>query len=253
MSTEAVVARMGHKDPPKTIARRRPVITDFRSALQDQTVVVLGAGGLDYLRPSALASFPIISVNSSARKWGAQPRFVVVKEHATEALPNAEAFPDTPIITARWEYAYGPGGAELAIDRPNIVPFDHLPNRAEAFDATRDWPTDPDQLVVSLSTITTAMHFAAYAGAAVIIVVGLICGTLEGRTHFRGYGHPNDPDGDQPPWMADWLAKTERQAVGVKRELVRRYNVDVVGLFPWITPELEGLAYRSPTNTLNTW
>jgi hypothetical protein len=230
-----------------------PAIRQYQGALQGHTVVVLGAGGLDYLRPRALSGLPIVSVNSAARKWGAHPRFVVVKEHRDEAEPNAAAFPDTPIITARWEYAYGPGGAELALDRPNVVPFDHLPNKAEAFDATRDWPTDPDQLVVSMSTITSALHFAAYAGASVILVVGLVCGTIEGRTHFRGYGNPADPDGGQPTWMADWLARTERQAVAVKRELVRRYDVDIVGLFPWITPEMEGLAYRSPTNSLNTW
>lgn len=236
-----------------TLAVRIPGITEFRDCLEGRTVVVLGAGGLDYLRPRALRGMPLISVNSSARKWGAAPDFVVVKEHTDEMLPNAEAFPDTPIITARWEFAYGPEGKELATELPNVHAFDHLPNRAEAFDASRDWPTDPDQLVVSLSTITTAMHFAAYCGASVIVVVGLICGTLEGRTHFQGYGHPSDPDGDQPVWMADWLAKSERQALGVKRELVRRYDVDIVGLFPWITPELDGLAYRSPTNSLNTW
>jgi hypothetical protein len=104
-----------------------------------------------------------------------------------------------------------------------------------------------------MSTMVTALHFAAYAGARVIIVVGLICGTIEGQTHFRGYGHPADPDGAQPEWMADWLWQSERQALAVKRELIRRFDVDVVGLFPWITPELEGLSYRSPTNTINAW
>jgi hypothetical protein len=236
----------------ETPVRTIPGIAQFRGALAGQTVVVLGAGGLDYMRPSALAAFPIISVNSSARKWGIRPDFVVVKEHRDEAVPNAVAFPDTPIIASRWEFGHV-GGNELALDLPNVHVYDHRTNAVENFDAAREWPTEPDQLVVSMSTMTTAMHAAAYMGAAVILVVGLVCGTLEGRTHFKGYGHPADPDGDQPPWMADWLARTERQAIGVKRELVRRYDVDVVGLFPWITPELEGLVYRSRTASLNAW
>lgn len=227
-------------------------ISQFRGALAGKTVVVLGAGGLDYMRPSALAAFPIVSVNSSARKWGAIPDFVVVKEHADEALPNALAFPEVPVIAARWEYGH-PGSSEINIDLPNVYVFDHLPNKIEAFDAVGDWPTDHDQLVVSMSTITTAMHFAAYAGAAVIVVVGLVCGTLAGETHFRGYGHPADPDGGQPTWMSQWLGTSERQAIGVKREITRRYGIDVVGLFPWITPELDGLAYRSTTNAINDW
>ena len=233
-----------------TMTARRG-ITQFRGALRGETVVVLGAGGLDYLRPRALGDFKVISVNSSARKWGLTPEYVVVKEHAEEAVPNAEAFPDTPIICAAGPY--GNGDRPEPPDLANLHVFEHLTNKATEFDASRDWPTEPDSLVVSMSTMTTAMHFAAYCGASVILVVGLICGTLEGKTHFAGYGHPDDPDGDQPPWMADWLARSERQALGVKRELVRRYDVDVLGLFPWITPELDGLTYRSPSNRINAW
>lgn len=228
-------------------------IETLQGSLDGRTVVVLGAGGLDYMRPRALAGMTIISVNSSARKWGVTPDYVVVKEHETEAVPNAAAFPDRPIIVSRFEYGGGPDNAEMALDLPNIYVFDHMLNKIDAFDAIRDWPTEPNQLVVSMSTITTAMHFAAFAGAKTIFVVGLVCGTIMGETHFRGYGHPADVDGAQPSWMPEWLFSTERQAIAVKRELVTRYDVDVVGLFPWITPELEGLAYRSPANRINDW
>lgn len=226
-------------------------IAGFRGALQGQTVVVLGAGGLDYLRPRALAGLPVISVNSSARKWGLTPQYVVVKEHAEEAVPNSAAFPGVPIICSAGPYGNGERPEPPGI--PDLYVYDHLTNKATEFDAIRDWPTDPDSLVVSMSTMTTAMHFAAYAGAAVLLVVGFIPGKLEGQTHFKGYGHPADPDGGQPEWMPAWLAATERQALGVKRELVRRYDVDILGLFPWIGPDLDGLAYVGAANRINAW
>ena len=234
-----------------TLAIRQQTIADLLGVLEGQTVVVLGAGGLDYMRPRALSGLTVISVNSSARKWGLTPQYVVVKEHLEEAVPNAEAFPGVPIICAAGPY----GNAERPElpSIPDLYTFEHLTNNSAEFDVYRDWPTDPDSLVVSMSTITSAMHFACYAGAKVILVAGLVCGTLEGRTHYKGYGHPGDIDGDQPPWMADWLAKTERQALAVRRELVRRYDVDILGLSPWITPELDGLTYRSPSNRINAW
>jgi len=241
-----------------TLAIRQQTIAALKGALDGQTAVVLGAGGLDYMRPRALASLPVISVNSSARKWGLTPQYVVVKEHQEEAVPNAEAFPGVPIICSKGAYG-GPYG-QIGLEPPswdgfpeNVYFYEHQPNKAGDFDVYRDWPTDPDSLVVSMSTMTSAMHFAAYAGASVIMVAGLVCGTLEGRTHYKGYGHPDDIDGDQPAWMAGWLAKTERQALAVRRELVRRYDVDIIGLSPWITPELDGLVYRSPSNGLNAW
>lgn len=242
------------RKPKLTVVPAPPVqqtIAALKGALDGQTVVVLGAGGLDYMRPRALAGLTVISVNSSARKWGLTPQYVVVKEHREEAVPNAEAFPGVPIICAAGPYGNADRPEPPAI--PDLYTFEHLENRAGDFDVYRDWPTDPDSLVVSMSTMTSAMHFAAYAGASVIMVAGLVCGTLEGRTHYKGYGHPDDIDGDQPAWMADWLAKTERQALAVRRELVRRYDVDIIGLTPWITPELDGLVYRSPANAINAW
>jgi hypothetical protein len=235
-----------------TLAVRQQTIADLRGVLDGRTVVVLGAGGLDYMRPQALRGLPVISVNSSARKWGLHDPFaIVVKEHAEEAVPNAEAFPGVPIVCAAGPYGNADRPEPPAI--PDLYIFEHLPNRAAEFDVYRDWPAEPDQLVVAMSTIVSAMHFACYAGASVVLVAGLVCGTLEGRTHFKGYGHPDDVDGEQPSWMADWLAKTERQALAVRRELVRRYDVDILGLSPWITPELDGLVYRSPSNALNAW
>ena len=239
-----------------TRAERRQSVTrgivPFRGILDGKTVVVLGAGGLDYMRPRSLKGLPVTSVNSSARKWGLRPAFVVTKEQTEEALPNAAEFPDVPILTSRVPYGNA-GEGWPTFREPNIHVYDHQPNAVADFDARAHWPSDPDSLVVSMSTMTTAMHFACYAGASVILVCGLVCGTLNGETHFAGYGHPGDPDGVQPEWMAGWLAKTEKQALAVRRELVRRYDVDILGLTPWITPELDGLTYRSPTNRINLW
>src|ERR1035441_5789763 len=102
-------------------------ITDLRGALAGQTVVVLGAGGLDYMRPSALNGLPIISVNSAARVWGATPAFVVVKEHVEEAIPNAEAFPNVPIICSAGPYGGGERPTPPAIE--NLYLFEHAVNR----------------------------------------------------------------------------------------------------------------------------
>jgi len=62
------------------------------------------------------------------------------------------------------------------------VVFNHLPNTLRV-------STLPpkDHLVVSYSTITSAIHLAAYMGAKNIILVGHDSGTLDGECNFDGY------------------------------------------------------------------
>jgi len=218
-------------------------IGQFQNRHQGEDVYVLGAGSdLNYLRPRVLRGKTVVAVNSAARVWGCEPSYVVVKEHAEEAVPNHAAFPDVPIICSAGPY----GNGERPVPPGFVHVFEHLENRAENFDVFRDWPTEPDQLVVSLSTITSAMHFAAYMGAGTIVVLGHHFGTIEGETHVKGYG-------SQPDWMPQWMAAIERQSLAVKRELLRRYDCDMVGLTPWISPNLDGLSYRGGSNSINAW
>lgn len=237
---------MGQGVRPMTLIATRSGIAQFRGVHAGQDVYILGAGpSLNYLDPAFFDGKTVVAVNSSARTFGIRPAYVVVKEHVEEAVPNAQAFPDVPIICSRGPY----GNADQAwpeFDQPNVYVYDHLPNRATEFDAIRDWPTDPDSLVVSMSTITSAMHFAAYSGAANILVVGHDCGRLGDDLYVTGY-----PDAE-PAWMPEWLQSIERQSLAVKRELVRRYGCRVYGLSPFITPNLDGVAYRG-SNRINAW
>jgi hypothetical protein len=62
--------------------------------------------------------------------------------------------------------------------------FEHLDNALEIIDLS---VIGTDKIVVSYSTITSAIHVAAYMGAANIILVGHACGTLDGKTNIAGY------------------------------------------------------------------
>ena len=218
-------------------------------------VYVLGAGAsLDYLDKGWFAGKLTIAVNEVASTWGISPTAIVVKERAESLLMAVAEFPNTPIVCSR--YPYGDQGRGFApIDQtpfmalPNLYVFDHLPNRSGDFDAERDWPTDDGSLVVSMSTITSAMHFAAHLGAATIFMVGHDCGQLGDAAYMKGYGKAEAAMG-YPVQQVEWLIALERQSRAVKAQLVERYGVRVYGLSPFISPDLEGTPFRG-TNAIN--
>lgn len=208
-------------------------ITEFRNRHRGEDIYVVGAGAsLNYLDREFFTGKITVMVNTVALTWGVQPTYIVAKEHAHCVHPNAARFPDTPIIVSLHDCGSPVRPANFS--HPNVHVFDHLPNAVQDFDAGRDWPTEENSLVVSWSTITSAMHFAAYLGAATIIVAGHDCGQMgTDGPYMKGYGVSS----------MDWLLQIERQSRAVKEQLIWRYGCRVYGLSPFITPDLEGVPF----------
>lgn len=230
-------------------------ITVFEGRHRGQDVYVLGAGAsLDYLDKAWFANKITVAVNEVASTWGIRPTYVVLKEHAESLLMAAADHPGVPLIVSRHSYG-DPFRGFLPIEQtplvclPDLYVFDHLPNRSGDFDAAADWPTKPDSLVVAMSTIVSAMHFAAFIGASTIFLVGHDCGQLGEAAYMAGYGKAEQAMG-YPVQKVEWLIALERQSRAVKAQLVERYGVRVYGLSPFISPDLEGTPFRG-TNVLN--
>jgi hypothetical protein len=221
----------------------------WRNRFQGADIYVLGAGAsLDHLDPAWFAGKLTIAVNEVASTWGITPTAIVVKERAESLLMAVADFPNVPIVCSRFPYGdphrgFAPIDQTPLLALPNLYVFDHLPNRSGDFDAERDWPADDGSLVVSMSTITSAMHFAAYLGAATIFMVGHDCGQLGETAYMKGYGKAEAAMG-YPVQQVDWLIALERQSRAVKAQLVERYGVRVWSVSPFLSPRLDGIPYN---------
>lgn len=117
--------------------------------------------------------------------------------------------------------------------------FEHADNQVEQPDLS---VIGTDKIVVSFSTITSAMHLAAYMGAANILLVGHDCGTIDGKINFDGY-----PDNlmRSEKFYRDFLSRIEPQTRMVKARLMDVYGCRVYSLNPWINLGLEDHDYGS--------
>ena len=103
-----------------------------------------------------------------------------------------------------------------------------------------------DDIVVSHSIITTAMHMAAYMGAKNIIICGHDCGTMEGRNVFKNYyTHNFRPiQGNQTKYIRWIKSGLEQHTIDVANRIREVYGIGVHSLNPFINFGLEGHNYE---------
>ncbi len=100
-----------------------------------------------------------------------------------------------------------------------------------------------DMIVVSYSTITSAMHVAAYLGARNIILVGHDCGYVDGKKNFDGY--PEPILGRISGFYDRFLGSIEPQSIAVRERLRDVYGCCIYSLNPFLNFQLEGHSYES--------
>ena len=133
--------------------------------------------------------------------------------------------------------AYDCGTLRLARNEGADYVFEHLDNKLNEIDLN---VVGTDMIVVSYSTITSAIHIAAYMGAANIIIVGHDCGMLDGNMNIAGY--EESPYGAQ--FYRDFITRIEPQTIALRARLKEVYGCNVYSLNPFINFGLEGHKYE---------
>ena len=125
--------------------------------------------------------------------------------------------------------------------KDNIVLYPHIVNKHSI---PQNLP-DNDILVTSYSTITTAIHLAAYMGASNIILIGHDCGSINNECNFEGY----DKVGiDVWVWgsrerYVNWLNIIETDTIKLRSLIKNKYDCNIYSLNPFINFGLEGNIY----------
>ena len=120
-----------------------------------------------------------------------------------------------------------------------VYVFDHVDNGLRKVDLSVIAEAQ-GRIVVSYSTITSAMHVAAWMGAENIILVGHDCGSLDGRLNYEGYPVPLY---HQDGFYESFLADIEPQSLAVRQALKETFGCRVYSLNPFLNFGLEGWRY----------
>lgn len=207
-------------------------LTSLHGAHAGEDVFVLASGpSMDYLPSGLFTGRCVVGVNELWRDFPVT--YAVRKEHAGAQEPLDAG---VPLVVSFGDMGGDWGPPEL--DGRHWV-FEHPYNLSDGpVDLT---PMGTDRLVVSWSTITTAIHLAAYMGARAVFVAGHDCGTIDGALNYRGYPIDHHPqEGCDEAWYGRWLRLIESQTMKVAERVTAVYGCPVVGLNPWPSLALNG-------------
>ena len=218
-----------------------------RDRYKGQDIYVIGSGpSLNHIPASFFNNKILVSANHGSMKVLDRVDYLVTKYHR-HAWEYQEWWPHIPTVVPRCEV-----GDKFGLQLPANSPFIVVETNHNTYDkwTAADWPTEPNALIATWSTIATAMHWAAHLGAANIIMVGHDCGHIDETGRVPNYREEADGvlNDDGESWM--WQ-QFDQQSRIVKAELMQRYSCTVTSLNPFINMNLEGHGWRSFAGSLN--
>jgi hypothetical protein len=198
----------------------------------DLYVVAAGASA-GYIDPSYFDNKIAIGVNQVYKRF---PNVsYVVRKEATwndEARLASKDF-GFNLISSR----HSCGTLHYAENQGMDYVFDHLDNGIKEVDLS---VIGTDKIIVSYSTITSAIHIAAYMGAPNIIIIGHDCGLLDGETNYPGYGEAIGG----ADFYRKFITEIEPQTLILREKLKEVYGCNIYSLNPFINFGLEGHEYH---------
>ena len=208
---------------------------------------MLGSGAtLNFIDPKFFSKKITVCVNEVGEVYLPTTKYVITKYHP-EAIKFAQNMPDVNVVVSRGSLG-GPHYPALPALK-NLYTFNHNTNRDAATSVVADWPLENGSLYVSWSSITSAMHFAAYLGAKNIIMVAHDCGELDDKSWVDGYVY-DTWDETKVEEAKQRNKQFEIQSIAVKGKLKELYGCNVYSLNPFINYNLEGVKFRS-YNSIN--
>ena len=209
-----------------------------------EDIWVIAAGpSMDHVDADFFEGKVVLGCNRVNKKFPCT--YTIHKELSTmtnSILPHIREFQkNSKLILSERRFA-DYGGVKNPTEHADYI-FTHPPKHNQKPDLNCIGKSD--DIVVSYSTITSALHMAAYMGAKNIIICGHDCGTLGGRSVFKNYyTHNFKPhQGTQAKYIKWIKSGLEQHTIDVANRIREVYGIGVHSLNPFINFGLEGHEY----------
>lgn len=244
---------MNYAEDIKTKYGKELYIDCLKNYFEGEDIYVIASGkSCDFVDPSFFDNKITIGVNIVFCRFNTT--FLIRKENSILELVENLELPSIHILSVGDCGGSNRRNLDYYKKNPaeNVFLFNHKLNKLTGISAP---DLEKNELVVSFSTITSAIHLAAFLGAKNVILLGHDCGTIDGESNFKSYLEFRDdkmkvslPFGknkdEYKKWYDNWLKQIEDQTIWTKRMLKKKYDTNVYSLNPFINFNLEGHKYK---------
>lgn len=206
-------------------------LKELKNKYKGQDIYVIGSGAsLDYVEASFFDNKITVGVNNVWKKFPVT-YFVKKEDFKREDLSRGNSI----LIVTNY---FGADSRNIKHDQFQdegklYYYFEHEEIRHLNIDVSM---VGTDKIVVSFSTITSAIHIAAYLGTANIILCGHDCACLDGEANFKGY----HPTGNPNEWYRNWVYQIMPQTIILRKKIREVYGCNIYSLNPFIGLDMEG-------------
>ena len=205
-----------------------------------EDIYILCAGpSMDYIDSSFFEDKTTIGLNRVGKFF--KCTYLITKDSRGFNNIMKNSLGNPKVLVSKYETG-DPGLALNNIDSPDAYVFDHFDKPNQQPRTNLISKNDP-RLVVSFSTITTAIHAAAFMGARNIILCGHDCGVLNGKTALSGYHEDLTPHHGSELAYANWVSNIEHHTVEVRDKIKGEFGCNVYSLNPFVNIGLENNRY----------
>ena len=199
-------------------------ILSLENSILGQDAYVVGGGkSLDFYPDGFFDGRFVLAVNQASRIVPAD--YIVRKEFTGKSV--------TPVIASE----YMAGCLDASKNEADFI-FEHNHNTLSEIDENGLHPHG-EKIIVSWSTITSAIHLAVFMGARAVFLVGHDCATVDGEQVAEGYYEGVQRFTAEQDY-SEWLALIAPQTAFLRDYLQKWYQVPLVTLSPFIGLKHEG-------------
>lgn len=203
-----------------------------------EDIYVIGSGpSLQYIEPDFFCNKVVVCTNNTINFVKEAKAIYMVAKEPSQQLQDVAKDHKATIVMCEYHSAGHKNKNEImypdstAIFRPNPDSIHHK--------------RQTTALIISASTISTAMHLAAFMGTKAIMLIGHDCGKLDEKVHLDGYQKENAVT--PTAWYGEWMKTNciEYFTMKLKYILRSKWGVKVYSVNPFINFGLEGHSYSS--------
>jgi len=199
-------------------------ISSLKDAHAGRNIYVVGGGkSLDYYPPNFFNNKIVLAVNQASRIVPAT--YVVRKEFSGSG--------SVPVIASK----HVAGCIDAPENKADYI-FEHRHNTCSKIETSGCHPLG-NKIIVSWSTITSAIHLAAFMGAKAVFLVGHDCATIDGEQTAAGY-YDGVSRFTAPQDYPNWLSLIAPQTAFVRDYIMKEYQCPLISLSSFIGLSHEG-------------